>query len=173
MTLRAGAYGSVAEVVPLTRYLLSGETTFTTQTIPTELEVEGFLSRASAVLDMALRNRGCKTPINTTNADSTAKIACDAWVVGHAAMMVEITHPGAGMSDEESTRAGSFQMLHKSAKEFANDMYMALKNNGATQLVKTSGGLKATNEDAVSLRSDPTDTTKSQAKFTMNKFEGI
>lgn len=165
MAIRGDSYGTIAEVVPLVRYLLDGQVSFSNATVPTQGEVEKFIDRASGVLNIALKQAGFTTPINSTNANSTAKLVCDDWVVAEAAAMVEMTKIGVGYGDLTGSRAGAFRGLHERARQFVNDNALGLKFEGATVTRKVSDGLQYTGLDAESQRSDPTDSTVEQPKF--------
>lgn len=165
MAIRGDSYGSIAEVVPLVRYLLDGQSSFSNATIPTQAEVEKFIDRASGVLNIALKQAGFTTPINSTNANSTAKLVCDDWVVAEAASMVEMTKIGVGFANLDGSRAGAFRGLHERARQFVADNSLGLKFEGAAVTRKVSDGLQFTGLDAVSQRDDPDDTTLAQPKF--------
>jgi len=168
MTLRADSYGSTGEVRANTRHLLDGQTTFNSTTRPTVTELEKFIDRASGVLNLALRGVGLAVPIT----NSTAKLSCDDWVVNHASAHVELTQRGAGFSDGENTRAGSFMSLNQSAQDFASMYALGFKRLGVTVSDSASDGLQFTGLDARPERDDPDDTTLRQPIFQRGQFDG-
>jgi len=172
VALRSDSYGTVAEVVPLVRYLLDGQSTFNSTTLPTLTEVEKFVDRASGVLNISLKQAGFTTPINSTNANSTAKLVCDDWVVAEAASMVEMTKIGVGFSDLDGSRTGAFRGLHRRAQQFVADNSLGLKYEGAALTRKSSDGLQFTALEVRSQRDDPTDTTLEQPKFRRGLHDG-
>jgi len=163
-------YSSTAEVVAIVRYLMSDEVEFNADTIPTLVEVGAMQTRISNVLNMAFSSEGFAVPINTTNANSTAKSACDHFVVNEVAQMIEIAHPSRTFSGEES-RVSNTMTLVKRAQEFVELQAYGLKVIGATQARKTSDGLIYTGLDKKSQRSDPDDNTREQPKFTRDQFD--
>lgn len=167
MTLRADSYGSTSEVKANTRHLLDGQSTFNTTTRPTLTELEKFIDRASGILNVALRGVGLSVPIT----NSTAKLSCDDWVVNHATAHVEMTQRGAGFSEDQNTRAGSFMALNESAQEFAAMMAIGFRRLGVTVSDKVSDGLQFTGLDARDQRSDPDDSTLRQPRFERGKFD--
>lgn len=169
MALRSDSYGTVAEVLPFVRQFLDGETTFNSTTRPTLTEVEAFMDRTSGVLNLALKGQGLGTPITST-ANSTGKLACADWVVARAARYVEITHPGQVWSGEPDSRP-VLGNLQRQAKEFAVDVALALKYDGATVSKPKHLGLAFTGLDKRSERSDPEDTTREQPKFRRGLFD--
>ncbi len=100
MTLRSDSYGTVAEVRALTRHLLDGAATFSSQTRPTLADVEQFIDRWSAVLNTALVGLDVIVPVE----NEIVALACSHWVVRQAAAEVELTQRGAGYSELESSR---------------------------------------------------------------------
>jgi hypothetical protein len=166
MTIRSDSYGTVSEVVAYTRRLLSGSATFDNDTIPTLAEVEKFIDRASGILNSALRGVGFSVPVT----NSTAKLACDDWVVSKAALYVEYTQPGYGFNEESGVRVG-FGSLHKSAQDFAKMNALGFKRLGVTQTDKVSDGLIYTGETVQADRTDRDDTSIEQPLFTRRQHE--
>jgi len=167
MTIRADSYGSVAEVAAYTRHLLDGETTYTGTTRPSLTEVEKFIDRASGYLNVALRTTGLHTPI----ANSTAKLACDDWVVSKAAEYVELTQRGTGYSEAEGSRIPSFRSMHKDAISFANEFTLCFKELGVTVDRSLASGLAFTGLDAQHERNDPDDSDMVQPMFSRHRFD--
>ena len=95
MTIRNDSYGSADGVMALTRHLLDGAPKFSSLTRPTLTEVEGFLDRWSAMLNVALINREVAVPVS----DTMVRLTCDQWVIRQAAAEVELTQRGVGFSD--------------------------------------------------------------------------
>ena len=163
-------YSSTGDIIAIVRYLMADEVEFNADTIPTLVEVTAIQTRVSSVLNMALSNQGFTVPINSTNANSTAKSAFDHFVVGEVAQIIELAHPSRTFAGEES-RVGSTMNLIQRAKDFVSMQATGLKVIGAAQTRNSSDGLKFTGQDRKSQRSDPTDTTIEQPKFTRDQFD--
>lgn len=171
MAISGASYGSVAEVLAFTRHLLDGQPTFNSTTRPTLTEVEKFIDRASGVLNVALAGCGLTTPLNSTTANSTAKLMCADWVVMRAAEYTELTQRGTGFSAEEGSRTAAFRGLYAAANEFAEQNCLALKRVGAGVTDSMSQGLSFTGLDAEDDRADPDDTSRAQPKFVRGQFD--
>jgi hypothetical protein len=166
MTTEAWAYGTVAEVQALTRHLLTGGV-FDEISRPTIGEVEIFINYASAQLNGALAGAGFTVPVT----QSTVLYELDAWVVAKAAMYVELTQPGAGYSDDQTSRTAVFERLAQMASE-----YVAMNANGWQELgaafsSTTGAGLSFTAMNKRSERTDPTVTTREQPLFRRRQFD--
>lgn len=167
MAIGNNSYGTMAEVVALTRIYLQGETTFNNETIPAGVDVEKFIDRASGVLNLALANAGFTIPI--TQAD--AKLACDDWVVGMAAAYVELSQPYTSEEPQENKRSGLLSRLSKEAVKFVKDNTKGFAVLGVTQTADDSSGLIFTGATAQADRTDPTDTGLEQPKFSRGQFD--
>jgi hypothetical protein len=171
MTLRSDSYSSTAEVTAFTRHLLGGQTAYNSTTTPTVTEIEKFIDRASANLNMALAQVGFHVPLNSTNANSTAKLVCDDWVTQRATEYTELTQRGAGFNESEDSRAGFFMNLTKSARTFAEENRMGLLRLGAHFTYNLSDGLKFTGETIQDERTDKDDTSLEKPKFKRGLFD--
>ena len=120
MAIRDDSYGSVAGVMALTRHLLDGAATFSNITRPTLTEVESFIDRWSAVLNVALLAVGVTAPVE----HEVARLAADQFVIRQAAAEVELTHRGAGWGDVENDRPRALMM--SDAKQTAAQIAAAL-----------------------------------------------
>ena len=167
MTIRSDSYSSTSEVKAYTMHLLDGQTAFNSTTRPTGTQLEKFIDRASGLLNVALSGEGLAVPIT----NSTAKLACDDWVVSHAAAYVELTQRGAGYDGTENTRPGSFLKLHKDANEFAEDNALAFQRLGVGISTRMSAGLQFTGLDAEDERADPDDDDLMQPIFKRRKWD--
>jgi len=167
MALRGDSYGTVAEVLAYARQLRDGQSSFNSTSRPTLTEVEKFVDRASGILNVALNNEGLTTPIS----NSTAKLACDDWVISKATAYVELTQPASSYDGTEQTRAGSFLNLHKSAMEFADLNALGFKRLGVGVSYPVSDGLQFTGLDAADERADPDDSDLAQPMFTRKKWD--
>ena len=167
MALRGDSYGTVAEVLAFTKHLLGSEVTFNAATKPTGTEVEKFIDRASGILNVAMEGVGLTTPV----VNSTAKLACDDWVVSHATAYVELTQRGAGYDGTENTRSGSFLKLHDDAAVFAKQVSLGFQRLGVSDGYSLSDGLQFTGEEIQKDRDDPDDDTMEQPKFTRGLFD--
>jgi hypothetical protein len=112
MTLSAYAYGSVAGVAAYVPYMTdTGE--FTTQTTPTEAQVEAFLEQQSAKLNGWLLQAGHGTPV--TNAQAVLILSNYANL--GAAGLVELTNRSAGYdADDQNRRENKFLREFEQAK---------------------------------------------------------
>ena len=125
MAIRADSYGSVDEVQAYAMHLRDGETSFNANTRPTDKQVEAFLDRSSAYVNVALSQYGFSTPITSTS-NSTASILLDDWVVNKASLMVELTHRGEGFNEQEGSRASTLNELANDAMEFVKENSLGL-----------------------------------------------
>lgn len=169
MAIRADSYGSVAEVTAYTRHLLDGEAAFTATTRPRLTEVEGFIDRASGVINACILGAGF-TPANIA-ANSTAKLAIDDWVVTRASRMVELTQRGTGYSEEEGSRLAGFDSMHKEACDYVGSLVPAWKELGITVSKATSEGLDFTAYAPHEDRADPDDSSLEQPRFRRRKWD--
>ncbi len=166
MALGADSYGTVVEVLAFTTYLLDGESTFNSTSQPTLTQVEKFIDRASAYVNIALNTHGFTTPVTNT----TAKLMLDDWVVGKATMYTELTLRGAGFNEEEGSRTSSFKSISNDAMEFVEDNALGLKRLGVTVGHALSDGLAFTALDDQDKRADPVDSSLEQPKFKRGLF---
>lgn len=167
MTIRSDSYSSTAEVKAFTRHLLSGQTAFNSTTRPRATELEGFLDKASGVLNVALSAGGFAP--SAVRANTTAKLACDDWVTNYAVRYVELTQRGTGYSEQDGSRTASFNM-RKSAQEFVDVNSLGFVNLGVSQNVKKSAGLQYTGLTEQSQRTDKDDTSLEQPIARRHQF---
>ena len=166
MAIRADSYSSVNEVRAYVRHMLDGENTFDESTRPTLTDVEKFIDRASAALNVALNTVGLTTPVT----NSTAKLLLDDWVTDRAAAFVELTHRGAGFNDGENSRQQVFLNLAGNAAEFVQANRLGMVRLGVGVGSALSDGLQFTGADALSQRDDPEDTNLRQPVFKRGLF---
>lgn len=138
MALREDSYGTVAEVRALTRHLLDGAYTFDETTRPTIQDVERFIDRASAALNLALIQQGVTVPL----ADEIAVLTAADWVVRRAAADVELTQRGAGYSADEGSRLAGLQL--ETAAAVAATIASALRAQGSGDPTPARAGLSFT-----------------------------
>lgn len=167
MTIRDDSYSSTSEILAFTRHLLDGATTFGTTTRPRLAEIERFINRSSALLNVSLMAAGFITPISHT----TGKLICDEWVTEQAVAYVELTQRGAGSDDSPNARYKTFFGLSARAKEFALENAHGFKHYGIPVAHRDSDGLIYTGLTAQALREDPQDTSVEQPSFTRKKFD--
>lgn len=164
MAIRSDSFASVDEVLSFTRHLLDGHTTFGVDTRPTLTEIEKFIDRASALLNVAIAKAGF-TP-SSIYGNAVAKLACDDWVTQQAVKYVLYTQRNTGIfSDKDEV----FTMGN--ATEFINDLLLGFSNLGIGQSNPSAEGLIFTGMTEQSQRNDPSDTTKEQPLFTRRKFD--
>jgi hypothetical protein len=149
---------------------LDGQTTFNSTTKPTVTEVEKFIDRASAALNIALRGVGLTVPIYSTT-NSTGSLLCDDWVTARAVEYAEVTKRGQGYGGDENKNKVSPPGLYSQAEKFAKFALSGLRNLGIAQTIKLSSGLAFTGMDAQSERTDPGDDSLEQPLFGRHRFE--
>lgn len=171
MAIRADSYGSVADVTAYTRHLLDGEAAFGTTTRPRLTEVEGFIDRASGLINACILGAGF-TPA-TVSANSTAKLPLDDWVVTKAARMVELTKISGGYDASEGSRLAGFDTMMKEACEYVNTLVPGWKELGLTVSKATSEGLDFTAYEPHADRSDPDNTGLEQPLFRRHKWDNV
>lgn len=167
MAIRGDSYSSVVEIVPFTREILDGQSSFNSTTRPTLVEVEKFIDRASGTLNLALAQVGLSTPVT----NSTAKLSCDDWVTAKVAEHVALTQRGVGYSDAEGSRNMGFRNLQKSALQFAQEFKVGMERMGVTVSHGRAEGLQFTGLDAQSERTDPDDSSLEQPRFGRRLFD--
>jgi hypothetical protein len=167
MAIRADSYSSTTEVKAYTRHLLDGQQTFNAITRPSVTELEKFIDRSSALLNVSLMAAGFVTPIT----HSTGRLICDEWVTEQAVAYVELTQRGAGSDDTPNARYKTFFGLSARAKEFALENAHGFKHYGIPMKHHDSDGLIFTGQTAQSLREDPIDTSMEQPEFTRKQFD--
>lgn len=165
MSVGANSYGSVPEVVALCRVYLHGADTFGADTLPTRIEVEAFINRASGVLNLALASSGFTIPV----VQADAKFACDNWVVSMAKKYVEWSQPYAGLDDNPN--AAAMPDLTKSAADFVKANQAGFAALGMGQPSSDSNAVSFTGETAQRDRSDPDDSSLEQPKFRRGQFD--
>ena len=170
MAIRSDSFSSVDEVRGYTRHLLDGHATFDATSRPTLTEVEKFIDRASALLNIALANNGF-TPSTVYN-NAVAKLACDDWVTMKAVKYTELTQRGTGWNADEGSRTAAFS-LPENADEFVKSMFTGLIYIGITPAYAMSDGLAYTGLDAQDERDDPDDTTREQPLFSRRNFDNV
>lgn len=171
MSIRADSFSSVLEVIGFTRHLLNGQSTYSTTTRPTLAEIEKFIDRASAVLNVAIDANNTIIQSGITHADvyanAVTKLACDDWVTQQAVKYAHFAQRNTAIfSDQNET----FKM--DSATDFVEMMALGFSNNISGEDASfLSGGLQFTALDVQSSRSDPLDTSLEQPKFSRGLFD--
>lgn len=167
MSIRGDSYGSADKVAAYCRFLLQGAVTFTEATNPTKSNIEEIIDLVSADLNNALWGAGFNP--SAIRANSTAKLACDDWVVLVTAERVELTQPGMGFNDSDRTRTGRFHAPQ--VDEFIRRKAIGFKNAGLTVAKPSSSGLAYTGLSKHSERSDPDDSTREQPLFRRKQWD--
>lgn len=168
MSIRADSYGSTGEVQALTPYMLDGESDFNSTTTPTVAQLEKFIDRASAAVNVALNGEGLSD--SSLRSNSTAKLLADDWVVTEAAQYVELTQRGQGYG-EEGSQFEALSGLHDRATEFVMDNKLAFKRMGITVSDRSSQGVYFTGQKKRADRVDPDDTSLAQPSFRRNQWD--
>jgi len=129
--------------------------------------VERFIDRASAVLNLAMRQAGPGTPITNT----TAKPVCDDWVTARAVEYVELTQRGTGYDASEGSRTGAFRSLYSAAADFVAANLEGFKRVGVPVQQRSSQGVTFTGLAAQGQRADPRDSGLEQPLFRRGQFD--
>jgi hypothetical protein len=139
VAIGASSYGSVAEVAALVgRYTEMGS--FSSSTRPTTLQVEKFIDRISAVVNVLLAEQGFVIPVSA----ASPKLAVDEFVV---AQVVQLAHGANGAGPfapgAEELRDGRtpFQIILKDAAAFFDKHADGLEALGATRSLTHTNGL--------------------------------
>lgn len=144
MAIGANSYGSVAEVQALTgRYLIAGA--YTTASRPTLAQVENFIDKASATLNVMLAREGFAIPITQTD----AKAACGQIVVEVA---VDLCHAanstGRFFTDRALERGVSpMQTLRAEMGAWVEENAAGLELLGATRTYSALDGIAFRDSD--------------------------
>lgn len=169
MALRTDSYSAVADIVPFTRDLLEGESSFNSTTIPTATEVESLIDEISGVLNVSLRKAGF-APSDIT-ANSTTKLSCDSWTRGVAVQYVEITHAGVGFGGGEDGRVGFLDNIYQTADDFVQMAMLGFKREGISVSNQAHDGLTFTATTKHANRADPDNTSLEQPKIRRGMFD--
>lgn len=170
MAIRADSYGSVAEVVALTRHVLDGQSSFNSTTRPTLTDVETIIDRASAAINVCLAGKGFTSPI-TTAVNGTAHLMLSDFVVVKAAEYVELTAQslsGFGVANDE--RPNVFGQMSGEACEYVDKVTSGLNEIGISLRWTPGVSVKFTGEDAADQRDDPKDPDLRQPRFSRGMF---
>ena len=137
-TTYAKSYGSISEVEALVgRYTSSGD--FTSSTRPTLAQVERFIDRISAIVNVLLAEQGFSVPVTQVD----AKLALDEFVVQEAVQLCHAAN-GAGAfapGSRELRNQTPFQIITKEAEEFITQHAAGLEALGATRSRHLTYGL--------------------------------
>jgi hypothetical protein len=167
MAPNANSYGDITSVVALTRIYLRGQTTYNSTTLPTRTQVDLFFDQVSGALNLALANKGFTTPLTQTD----AVFACDMWVNGMVASLVEASQPTASFGSEDNPRSVLFARLGERADEWVAANQAGFAHLGVGQAASDSQGAFFTGQTAQSQRTDPLDTSLEQSLFTRRQFD--
>jgi len=167
MALGANSYGTVIEVAALCQVYLAGNVNFTFATLPTDTDVETFLNRCSGVLNLALSAGGFTIPV--TQAD--AKLACDDWVITRAVAYVEASQPFVETETQKSKGVSILSTMQADAIKFVEANSAGFAVLGVAQTANDTNALIFTGQTAQADRSDPSDTSLEQPKFTRGQFD--
>jgi len=144
MAISSNAYGSVDEVAALVRRY-TDEGNFTAETRPTEADVEGFINRTSAVLNVLLAEAGFAIPVS----QSDAKQALDDFAVNQAVQLCHAANgagPYAPGSEALRTQTPASIILSE-AEAFVSEHAAGLEALGATRDRDMTYGLQCREED--------------------------
>jgi hypothetical protein len=144
MSIGANSYGSVAEVEALvSRYTDDG--VFTAATRPTLTQVEKFIDRVSALVNVLLAEQGFDIPVSQAD----AKLTLDDFVV---AQVVQVCHGSNGAGNfapgSRALRSGTpFMLITREAAEFIEAHADGLELLGATRTRHATDGLDCRRTD--------------------------
>jgi hypothetical protein len=159
-------YGTVAEVVALTRMYLQGQATYNTTTRPTGAEVDTMMNRASGMLNVALANAGFDTPVTATD----PKLLCDEWVVNKTAQMIEVSQP-VNREEQANRRAELYASMAEEATKFVEMYAVGLQNLAVSKTRPEGEAMIFTGQDAQAHRADPDNTALEQPFFSRRRFD--
>lgn len=162
------AYGTVAEVEAFQKSRKKAQVNFNSSTHPTLTEVETFINRLSAQLNLCLAGEGFEIPLSHT----VSRMAMADWTVKKAAEYVELTGlGGATLGGRDQDRPNRFGTLAGEACRFVAHMAGGLVALGETRRAETPGEhLVFTGQAATADRADPSDTSLRQPRFTRGQF---
>jgi hypothetical protein len=145
MTIGSNSYGSMQEVEALAvRY--TDERRFTAATTPSREQVETFIDRVSAIINVALAQAGFAIPV--TQADAAS--ALGDFVVDHVVQLCHAVNgagPYAPGSENLRGRRPRAAILQE-AFDFVEDMAAGLEALGATRTRTLTSGLSCREQDA-------------------------
>jgi hypothetical protein len=167
MAPSANSYGDITSIVALTKVYLRGQTVYNTTTHPTRAQVDLFFDQVSGALNLALANKGFTTPLTQTD----AVFACDMWVNGMVAALVEASQPTAGFGSEENPRSVLFARLGERAEEWVSANQAGFAHLGVGQVASDSQAAFFTGETVQADRADPDNTSLEQPKFSRGQFD--
>jgi hypothetical protein len=166
MAIRADSFSSVDEVRGFTRHLLDGHSTFDAGTRPTITEIEKFIDRASALINVSIAAAGFAPSAIYGNA--VTKLACDDWVTQQAVKYVHYAQRNTGIfSDKDET----FTMGN--AQEFVAMLALGFANLGISQNNSMGEAIIFTGMLEQSQRADPDDSTKEQPLFSRHSWDNV
>lgn len=135
MSIGINSYGAADEVAALTpRFADATTVKFTTTTRPTLAQVERWIDRVSATLNILLAENGFAIPV--TQAD--ARSALDQFVVTSVADLTNYANSAGRFFSDKNLNTGPFQAIQKEAADFISRHAEGLAQIGAT---RTRGGL--------------------------------
>jgi hypothetical protein len=146
MAIGANSYGSVAEVAALTpHYATATGNTFDADTTPTLTQVEKFIDRVSAILNVLLAEAGFSVAVSQAD----AKLALDQFTVMQAAHLVEFAN-GAGpfiSGGEEMRYTTPTRVILRDAELFIEKHAAGFEALGAARTRHLTDGLECRTED--------------------------
>lgn len=145
MAVATNTYGSVDEVAALT-VMYTDDGVYDLETRPTLGQVETFLDRVSAILNMVLAREGFSVPV--TQAD--AALALDDFAVEHAAYLCHsVNRAGPYVPGNEQLRGRTaFEVIREAAASFIQEWAGGLEALGATRTRAGTYGLGCRTQDA-------------------------
>ena len=146
MAIGANSYGTVAEVAALVSHFTASGS-FSASTVPTTTQVEGFIDRVSAIVNVLLTEAGFTIPISQV----TAKLALDHFVVEEAADLCEAANRSGRffLGEAEIRTRGRFRLILGDAMEFIESHSVGFERLGVARGLSAAYGLgyRATDDD--------------------------
>jgi len=153
MTIGANSYGSVAEVAALTkRYTASGS--YGTTTNPTTIQVEKFIDRVSAIVNVLLAEAGFAVPVSQAD----AKLVLDDFAVGQVVLLCHAAN-GSGIyaPGSESLRSTTpLRGMLREAEAFVGGHAQGFERLGATRTYGAVQGLSCLETNDAGTTIEPT-----------------
>lgn len=148
MAISANSYGSVAEVEALSGRYTNDSGKYSSTTTPTLAEVERFLDRVSAMVNICLAKHGFAIPVS----QETIKLALDEFTVQQSTLLCHAAN-GAGPFTPNSEelrdvrQKSPFSIISKDACQFIEDNLAAFVQLGLESAKDTTFGLNYRSTD--------------------------
>lgn len=138
MAVGANSYGTAADVAALTNAYLNASNAYDTTTIPTLVQVEGWIDQVSGVMNAALAGQGFTVPV--TQAD--AVLAIKSFVVEAVADLAHAANLAGRYFTSSALERGITPMsaIRKQILEWVESFASGLESLGVARAGETGGG---------------------------------